>query len=59
MEITSKERTLCLETLREGAAVERFNDELRVVFAVMGLTTSSVDVTFSLVPQRSEEPCWR
>lgn len=32
---TSKERTLCLETLREGAAVERFNDELSVVLKNM------------------------
>jgi hypothetical protein len=30
---SSKERTLCLETLREGAAVERFNDELQVILA--------------------------
>ncbi len=31
--MSSKERTLCLETLREGAAVERFNDELQTVLA--------------------------
>jgi hypothetical protein len=32
---SSKERKLCLETLREGAAVERFNDALAVVFENM------------------------
>lgn len=33
--MSSKERTLCLETLREGAAVERFNDELLVILKNM------------------------
>lgn len=28
---SSKERSLCLENLREGAALERFNDEIGVV----------------------------
>lgn len=32
---SSKERELCLETLREGAAVERFNDAIKVVFENM------------------------
>jgi hypothetical protein len=32
---SSKEQALCLETLREGTAVERFNDALVVVFENM------------------------
>lgn len=56
MERTSKERMLCLETLREGAAVERFNDELRVVFANMvdfntdHKTKRSITLTVEFIP---------
>lgn len=46
-ETSSKERRVCLETLREGAAVERFNDELQVVLANM------VDPNTSYKPKRS------
>lgn len=56
MDTLSKERQLCLETLREGSAVERFNDELKVVFKNMvDMNTGhnvrrSVTLTVEFVP---------
>lgn len=58
---TSKERELCLETLREGAAVERFNDELKTVLAncvdwnTNHKTKRSITLTVDFMPKEDRK----
>jgi len=58
---SSKERTVCLETLRGGAAVERFNDALEEVLAnVVDPNTSykvkrKITLTVILAPEEDRK----